>query len=68
MSDSCNDNESDVMDSPKITSPLLASCNKSSTKQKSSNFKFARQKRVVNVYTFEPDRENSLLDKDFLSD
>ncbi|KAL7030062.1 hypothetical protein ACKWTF_006501 [Chironomus riparius] len=67
MSDSCNDNESDIMDSPKVTSPLLAS-SKNTAKQKPSAFKFARQKRVVNVYTFEPDRENSLLDKDFLSD
>ena len=67
MSDSCNDNESDVMDSPKVTSPLLAS-SKNSAKQISSTFKFARQTRVVNVYTFEADRENSLLDKDFLSD
>lgn len=62
-SDSCNDNESDILDSPKASSPLLAPST-SSCKQKTS--KFLRQKRVTSVYSFEP--ENSLIDKDFISD
>ncbi|KAG5683953.1 hypothetical protein PVAND_013208 [Polypedilum vanderplanki] len=67
MSDSCNDNESDIMDSPKATSPLLASS--SNSKQKSSSFKFSRQKRVANIYSFEHERGgDSYVDKDLLSD
>ena len=56
-SDSCNDNESDILDSPKASSPLLA-----------TNFKFSRQKRVASTYSFKPEHENTLTDKDFLSD
>ena len=61
-SDSCNDNESDILDSPKASSPLLA------TTSKASNFKFSRQKRVASTYSFKPEHENTLTDKDFLSD
>lgn len=66
-SDSCNDNESDILDSPKASSPLLATTS-SSNKQKASNFKFSRQKRVASTYSFEPEHEKTLTDKDFLSD
>lgn len=66
-SDSCNDNESDILDSPKASSPLLATTS-STTKQKAPNFKFSRQKRVANTYSFEPELENTFTDKDFLSD
>lgn len=60
-SDSCNDNESDVMDSPTASSPLL-STSSNVTKQKATNFKFSRQKRVSNVYQFEPEQEEPLTD------
>jgi hypothetical protein len=59
-SDSCNDNESDVMDSPKASSPLLSTS--SANKQKATNFKISRQKRVSNVYSFEPERKETLAD------
>lgn len=68
LSDSCADDGSDVMDSPKASSPLLASTSSTSNKQKASNFKMSRQKRVSHVYSFEPEREHTLIDKDFLSD
>jgi hypothetical protein len=63
-----DDGGSDVMDSPKASSPLLASSSKSSKQKSSSNSKFSRQKRVTHVYSFEPDRDHMLADKDFLSD
>lgn len=75
-SDSCNDNESDILDSPKASSPLLTAAaaaetttttTSSTIKQKPSNFKFSRQKRVSSVYSFEPG-DDSLNDKDFISD
>lgn len=60
--------ESDAMDSPKASSPLLASSNSHALKQKASNFKISRQKRVANVYSFETHgQENNSL-TDFLSD
>lgn len=60
-SDSCNDNESDIMDSPNASSPLLSTTS-SVTKQKATNFKFSRQKRVSNVYSFQPEREDTVTD------
>ena len=67
-SGSCVDDGSDVMDSPKASSPLLASTSSTGNKQKATNFKMLRQKRVSHVYSFEPEREHTLIDKDFLSD
>jgi len=77
LSDSCPDADaddggggSDVMDSPKATSPLLAATSSSSgAKPKNAGFKFSRQKRISTVYSFEPaDRGSTFVDKDFLSD
>jgi hypothetical protein len=54
QSDSGPDDESDVMDSPKASSPLLAS-SAGKGKSKSTNYSFSKQRRVANVYTFEPE-------------
>lgn len=53
QSDSGPDDESDAMDSPKASSPLLASST-GKNKTKSTNYPFSKQRRVANVYTFEP--------------
>jgi hypothetical protein len=51
QSDSGPDDESDVMDSPKASSPLLAS---STGKSRTKSTHYSNQRRVANVYTFEP--------------
>lgn len=47
--------DSDVMDSPKASSPLLAS-SAGKSKSKSTHFSFSKQRRVANVYNFDPEK------------
>jgi hypothetical protein len=54
--------EESEQDSPGASSPLLA------TAKPSIGGRFSRQKRVANVYSFEPDRSRIFSDKDYLSD
>ena len=53
QSDSGPDEESDVMDSPRASSPLLAS-SAGKSKAKSTNFSFPKQRNVAHVYSFKP--------------
>jgi hypothetical protein len=57
---------SDILDSPKATSPLLSAS--TSSANNANNKKMSRQNRVCNKYSFEPDREHTFVDKDLISD
>lgn len=62
---------SDPLDSPKATSPLLSASSSNantSESKKLKNFKVSRQNRVCSKYSFEPEREHSIVTKDYMSD
>lgn len=58
---------SDILDSPKATSPLLSASSMSANNNANKN-KMSRQSRVCNKYSFDPEKEHTFIDKDFISD
>lgn len=58
-----NNDESEGSESPHASSPLLAQ-----SKQKSTNYRFSRQRKVANITWDESDRKENLADNDILSD
>lgn len=61
--DSDPDDDNTEIDSPKATSPLLASGSEAESSKRFPHYPFSRQRNVA-----KPDRELTLLDNDYSSD